>query len=207
MKPTNVLIVGVGGQGIILASEILSDVAVQAGMDVKKSEVHGMSQRGGVVTSHVRFGPEVFSPLITRGSADVILAYESAEGLRWCHQLRKKGTIIINTQRLIPPSALSKNNSYPMDAIDQIRALGHDTIEVDVAEICSELGNPRLGSTVLLGTLSTKLSIPESLWHQVIKQRVPPGTEEINIKAFHRGREVGSFPLAIAGGNKRGVIL
>ena len=190
MKTTNVLIVGVGGQGIILASEILSDVAMQAGMDVKKSEVHGMSQRGGVVTSHVRFGAEVFSPLIPRGSADVILAYESAEGLRWCYQLREKGTIIINTQRLIPPSALFKNNSYPMDAIDQIRALGHNTIEIDVAEICKELGNPRLGSTVLLGTLSTKLTILESLWHQVIKQRVPRGTEEINIKAFQRGRDI-----------------
>jgi indolepyruvate ferredoxin oxidoreductase beta subunit len=190
MKTTNVLIVGVGGQGIILASEILSEVAMQAGMDVKKSEVHGMSQRGGVVTSHVRFGPEVFSPLIPQGSADIILAYESAEGLRWCHQLRKNGTIIINTQRLIPPSALLNNNSYPMDAIERIRTRGYETIEVDVAEICKELGNPRLGSTVLLGTLSTKLSFPETLWYQVIKLWVPRGTEEINIKAFQRGRDV-----------------
>jgi indolepyruvate ferredoxin oxidoreductase beta subunit len=187
---TNVLIVGVGGQGIILASEILSDVAVQAGMDVKKSEVHGMSQRGGIVTSHVRFGPEVFSPLIPRGSADVVLAYEAAEGLRWCHELREGGTIIANTQRLIPPIAMTKEYNYPMDAIEQIRARGVEVIEVDVANICQELGNPRLGSTVLLGTLSTKLSIPDSIWLDIIKKRVPKGTEELNVRAFKRGKEI-----------------
>ena len=190
METTNVLIVGVGGQGIILASEILSDVAMQAGMDVKKSEVHGMSQRGGVVTSHVRFGPEVFSPLIPQGAAHVVLAYEAAEGLRWCHELREGGTIIVNTQRLIPPIAMTKEYDYPMDAVQQIRSRGVDMIGVDVTEICREIGNPRLGSTVLLGTLSTKLSIPESIWLDVIMKRVPKGTEEMNITAFKRGQEM-----------------
>ena len=190
METTNVLIVGVGGQGIILASEILTDVAMQAGMDVKKSEVHGMAQRGGVVSSHVRFGKEVFSPLIPRGSADVVLAYEAAEGLRWCHDVKDGGTVIVNTQRLIPPIAMTKEWDYPMDAIEQIKAQGVDVIGVDVAEICQELGNPRLGSTVLLGTLSTKLSIPDSIWLEVIQRRVPKGTEELNIKAFHRGKEI-----------------
>lgn len=191
MDTTNVLIVGVGGQGIILASEILSDVAMAEGMDVKKSEVHGMAQRGGVVTSHVRFGPEVFSPLIPHGSADVILAYEPAEGLRWCHELKPGGTIIINPQNLIPPIASSKEYDYPVDALAQIRSLGVNVIEVDAAEICEEIGNPKLGSTVLLGTLSTQLSIPESTWLEVIQQRVPKGTEELNVTAFQRGKEVG----------------
>ncbi len=191
MDITNVLIVGVGGQGIILASEILSDVAMVVGMDVKKSEVHGMSQRGGVVTSHVRFGPEVFSPLIPNGSADVILAYESAEGLRWCHELKPDGTIIVNPQRLIPPIALTKEYDYPMDALEQIRSRNVNLIEVDVAGICEEIGNPRLGSTVLLGTLSTQLSIPESTWLEVIQRRVPKGTEELNVTAFQRGKEAG----------------
>jgi len=190
METTNVLIVGVGGQGIILASEILADAAMQAGMDCKKSEVHGMSQRGGVVTSHVRFGKEVFSPLIPRGSAHVILAYEPAEALRWCHQLREGGTIVVNTQRLIPPIAMTKEYDYPMDAIEQIRDRGVDVIVADVADICQELGNPRLGSTVLLGALSTKLLIPDAVWLNVIKKRVPRGTEELNIKAFQRGKEI-----------------
>jgi indolepyruvate ferredoxin oxidoreductase beta subunit len=191
MDTTNVLMVGVGGQGIILASEILSEVAMQAGMDCKKSDVHGMSQRGGVVTTHVRFGKEVFSPLIPQGSADVILAYEAAEGLRWCHELREGGTIIVNTQQLIPPIAMTKEYDYPMDAIEQIRARGVEMIEMDVADICQEIGNPRLGSTVLLGTLSTKLSIPESVWLEVIKRRVPRGTEDLNVIAFKRGQELG----------------
>lgn len=191
METTNVLIVGVGGQGIILASEILSDVAMVEGMDVKKSEVHGMAQRGGVVTSHVRFGAEVFSPLIPRGAADVILAYESAEGLRWCHELKQGGTIIVNPQRLIPPIATSKEYDYPTDALAQIRSLGVNVIEVDVAGICEEIGNPKLGSTVLLGTLSTQLSIPESTWLEVIQRRVPKGTEELNVVAFQRGKEAG----------------
>jgi indolepyruvate ferredoxin oxidoreductase beta subunit len=191
MDTTNVLMVGVGGQGIILASEILSEVAMQAGMDCKKSDVHGMSQRGGVVTTHVRFGKEVFSPLIPQGSADVILAYEAAEGLRWCHELREGGTIIVNNQQLIPPIAMTKEYDYPMDAIEQIRARGVEMIEMDVADICQEIGNPRLGSTVLLGTLSTKLSIPESVWLEVIKRRVPRGTEDLNVIAFKRGQELG----------------
>ena len=191
MDTTNVLMVGVGGQGIILASEILSEVAMHAGMDCKKSEVHGMSQRGGVVTTHVRFGKEVFSPLIPQGAADVILAYEAAEGLRWCHQLRERGTIIINNQRLIPPIAMTKEYDYPMDAIKQIRARGVDMIEVDVADICQEIGNPRLGSTVLLGTLSAKLSIAEAVWLEVIKKRVPRGTEDLNLIAFKRGQGLG----------------
>jgi indolepyruvate ferredoxin oxidoreductase beta subunit len=190
MDTTNVLIVGVGGQGIILASEILSEAAMQCGMDVKKSEVHGMSQRGGVVTSHVRFGKEVFSPLIPRGAADVILAYEAAEGLRWHHQLRQGGAVIVNTQRLIPPIAMTKEYDYPMDAVEQIASKGVELFGVDVAVICREIGNPRLGSTVLLGTLSTRLSIPDSVWLEVIQRRVPKGTEEMNVQAFHRGKEV-----------------
>ena len=191
MDTTNVLIVGVGGQGIILASEILSDVAMAVGMDVKKSEVHGMAQRGGVVTSHVRFGPEVLSPLIPKGSADVIIAYESAEGLRWCHELKPDGTIIVNPQRLIPPIASSKEYDYPIDALEQIRSRNVNLIEVDVTGICQEIGNPKLGSTVLLGTLSTQLSIPESTWLEVIQRRVPKGTEELNVIAFQRGKEAG----------------
>ena len=104
--------------------------------------------------------------------------------------MKEGGTVIVNTQRLIPPIALTKEWDYPMDAIEQIEAQGVEVIAVDVAEICQELGNPRLGSTVLLGTLSTKLSIPDSIWLEVIQRRVPKGTEEVNVSAFHRGKEI-----------------
>ena len=121
-KPTNVLIVGVGGQGVLLASAILSEVALQSGSEVKKSEVHGMSQRGGVVSSHVRFGPKVYSPLIPNGQADVILAFERAEALRWAHELKPDGFMIVNDYKLIPPIAIDPKYVYPEDAIDRLKA-------------------------------------------------------------------------------------
>ena len=119
---TNVLIVGVGGQGVILASEMLSEVALRSGLDVKKSEVHGMSQRGGVVTSHVRFGTKVDSPLIPGGEADVILGFELAESLRWIHELAEGGQLIVNSQRLVPPITATGKFSYPADATRRIKS-------------------------------------------------------------------------------------
>jgi indolepyruvate ferredoxin oxidoreductase beta subunit len=113
--PMNILIVGVGGQGVLLASQILSEAALQAGYDVKKSEVHGMSQRGGVVSSHIRFGKKVHSPLIPNGAADVILAFERAEALRWIHELKPGGAMIVNAQIIIPPIAVDTKYSYPTE--------------------------------------------------------------------------------------------
>jgi indolepyruvate ferredoxin oxidoreductase beta subunit len=185
---TNVLIVGVGGQGVLLASEILCEVAKVMGLDTKKSEVHGMSQRGGVVTSHVRFGKKVHSPLIEEGAADVILAFEVAEGLRWVHYLRPGGTIIVNEQKVIPPITTTGKFSYPVGVEDTIKARVPKTTTIDAYEIGKKLGNTKLVNTILLGVLSNDLDLEESKWLQVIERMAPKGTGEINKKAFSEGR-------------------
>ena len=177
----NVLIVGVGGQGVLLASEILSSVAVEAGLDAKKSEVHGMSQRGGVVSSHVRFGEKVFSPLIKEGEADVILAFEEAEALRWLHFLDKDGDIIVNEYRLVPPIVVTKKLNYPEDPVSIIKSKVNNVKSIDAEAAAREIGNPRLVNTILLGVLSQSIDIDEKVWKD--------GTEDINLQAFVRGRE------------------
>lgn len=187
----NVLIVGVGGQGVLLASELLTAVAVKAGMDAKKSEVHGMAQRGGVVSSHVRFGEKVYSPLIMEGEVDVILAFEKAEAMRWCHWLKKEGTIIINDYRLIPPIASMKGYDYPIDPLQTVKGRVNNVRVIDAARIAESLGNPRLVNTVLLGMLSASLHIEEELWEQVIHAGVPDGTQTLNVEAFKQGRLAG----------------
>ena len=186
---TNVLIVGVGGQGVLLASEILCEVAKVMGLDAKKSEVHGMSQRGGVVTSHVRFGKKVYSPLIPDGEADVILAFEIAEGLRWAGELKEGGTIIVNNQRIVPPIVTTGKFSYP-DGIEKgIREKAEKAIIIDAFDIAAELGNTRLVNTILLGVISNSIDLEEEKWLEVIERMAPKGTGEINKKAFLEGRK------------------
>jgi indolepyruvate ferredoxin oxidoreductase, beta subunit len=187
--PINVLIVGVGGQGVLLASQILSDVVLQSGYDVKKSEVHGMAQRGGVVSSHIRFGKKVYSPLIPNGKADVILAFERAEALRWFHELKPGGSLIVNDQMLIPPIAVDPKYTYPDDALKTLKSKVKKMQVVDAAKIAEGLGNTRLANTVLLGALSTTLDVDIKIWHDVISKRVPKGTSEANLKAFDKGRK------------------
>jgi len=184
----NILIVGVGGQGVLLASEVLSAVAMEAGYDAKKSEVHGMAQRGGVVSSHVRMGEKVYSPLIKEGHADVILAFEQAEALRWVHFLKKDGTIIINDYRLVPPIASMKGFDYPDDPVGSVKKRVSRTKVIDAVSIADKLGNPRLVNTILLGILSNSLDIPVKVWEKVISERVPKGTEALNAEAFTAGR-------------------
>ena len=186
---TNVLIVGVGGQGVLLASEILCEVAKVLGLDAKKSEVHGMSQRGGVVTSHVRFGKKVRSPLIPDGAADVILAFEIAEGLRWAGELKAGGTMIVNNQRIIPPIVSTGKFSYPGELEEKIREKTEKTIIIDAFDIASKLGNTRLVNTILLGVMSNSIDLEEEKWLEVIERMAPKGTGEINKKAFLEGRK------------------
>ncbi len=185
----NVLIVGVGGQGVLLASGILSEVALRAGLEVKKSEVHGMSQRGGVVSSHVRFGPKVYSPLIPNGKADVILAFERAEALRWAHELKDDGFMIVNDHKMVPPIAVDPKYVYPDDAVEQLKSRVKNLKVVHAADISETLGNPRLANTVLLGALSRTLDFDENIWREVIARRVPKHTVELNQKAFEEGRK------------------
>jgi len=186
---TNVLIVGVGGQGVLLASEILCEVAKVLGLDAKKSEVHGMSQRGGVVTSHVRFGKKVYSPLIPDGGADVILAFEIAEGLRWAGELKAGGTIIVNNQRIVPPIVSTGKFSYPDELEKKIREKVEKAIIIDAFDIASKLGNTRLVNTILLGVISNSIDLEEEKWLEVIERMAPKGTGEINKKAFLEGRQ------------------
>ena len=188
----NILIVGVGGQGILLASELLCEVAFLSGRDVKKSEVHGMAQRGGVVSSHVRIGDRVYSPLIPAGQADILLSFEQAESKRWIHFVKPGGQVIVNTRKLIPPVAFMRSMQYPEDPIGDIRSHHVQVIAVSATEMAESLGNIRVANIILLGVLSRFIRLPVGRWEQGIRNRVPPGTETINLKAFHTGRSFNS---------------
>ncbi len=186
---TNILIVGVGGQGVILASEILSAVAIKTGYDVKKSEVHGMAQRGGVVTSHVKYGPQVFSPLIQQGKVDVLLSFEGAEALRWLGFLKPEGRTIVNLQEIIPPIVSTGLAEYPKNAKQYLAENTKDPILLDAYVLAQNLGNPRLVNTILLGALSTIIDLPLRHWRRSIGESVPPAFKDLNLKAFEEGRK------------------
>lgn len=190
-KAYSILIVGVGGQGVLLASELISEAAMRSGFDVKKSEVHGMSQRGGVVSSHVRIAPRVYSPTIQYGQADVVMAFEQAEGLRAVDWLKKDGVMITSTTKLVPAIVTSnKKLSYPSDPIGKMRELGANLIAIEADKIAAELGNPRLVNTILLGALSNYLPFDQAMWDEVIKAKVKERFIDINLKALARGREI-----------------
>lgn len=186
----NILIVGVGGQGVILASDILSEVAMASGLDVKKSEVHGMAQRGGIVSSHVRFGKKVNSPLIPKGEADVLLSFELAEALRWLGFLKPGGRVIVNSQKVVPPIVSTGLAKYPEEAQETLKRSAGDPIVVDALSIAEQLGNPRLVNTILLGMTSRLLELPESNWKKVVSERVPKAFKELNLKAFEKGKSL-----------------
>ena len=186
-----ILIVGVGGQGVLLASEILCEVAMGAGFDVKKSEVHGMSQRGGVVSSHVKIAPKVYSPTIEYGQADVLISFEQAEGLRALDWMRKDGVAIVSTTAMVPAIVTSsKLFSYPDDAVATMKQKTDSVIAVEADRIACELGNPRLVNTILLGVLSTHMSFDAELWLEAIRKRVKERFVDINLKAFEHGRQL-----------------
>lgn len=187
----NILIVGVGGQGVLLASEILSEVAMTHGLDVKKSEVHGMAQRGGVVTSHVKIAPKVYSPTIEYGQADALIAFEQAEGLRAIDGMKKDGVAIVSTTKLVPAIVTSsKQFDYPDDPVGEMKKKADRVIDVQADKLAGELGNPRLVNTIMLGVLSNFLPFEESLWKKVIEGRVKEKFVPINITAFEAGRQI-----------------
>jgi indolepyruvate ferredoxin oxidoreductase, beta subunit len=188
----NFLLAGVGGQGTILASDVLSEVALAAGFDVKKSEVHGMAQRGGSVNTHVRWNAErVYSPLIGLGEADVLLVFEEAEALRYAEYLKPGGAAIVNRQTIEPITVTSGGAHYPTE--QEVRDLYSDLAGrfhlIPGSAIAEEMGNARAANVVLLGALSTLLDVPVETWLEVIEGRVPPKYVELNRQAFLRGRE------------------
>ncbi|MBT6427597.1 MAG: 4Fe-4S binding protein [Rhodospirillaceae bacterium] len=195
----NVLIVGVGGQGVIMISKVLALLCQTQGLQVKQSEVHGMAKRGGVVFSHVRFGAKagdpVWSPTIPMGEADVLIAMEWAEGVRWLPFLRADtGVFIADTQQVIPPFACRNRDffaepAYATETPSEIVGQVSDGFALDAGRMAEELGNARAANTILLGTLSASLDFPLDDWLSVLNQFVPKGTEEINRRAFLLGRD------------------
>ena len=192
--PTNVLIVGVGGQGVIMVSKVLAILCQRHGHEVKQSEVHGMAKRGGAVFSHVRFGEKVWSPTIPEGEADILVALEWAEGLRWINYLRPTGTFIADCQKIVPPFACRNRGrgaeaSYAPQTPEEIIEQVHAGYAIDAMGMAANLGNDKAANTVLLGALSTGLGFPVEDWLEVIRQMVPPASVEINERAFVMGRD------------------
>jgi len=187
-KVTNILLVGVGGQGIILASEIMSDVFLKAGFDVKKSEVHGMAQRGGSVSTHVRFGSKVFSPLIKEGEVDIFMAFEELEALRFFCYLSPHPTILYNEQRLNPPSVSLGNEAYPEKISEVLSRRAKLFKNIPGRELALQAGDGRAVNIVMLGALCSILSIAENLWTDDILRRLPPKAGPTNLEAFRLGR-------------------
>jgi len=186
----NILLVGVGGQGILLASEILSETFMLAGYDVKKSEIHGMSQRGGSVVSHVRYGSEVFSPIVPEGEGDILFGFELLETCRYLSLLKKGATVIANDLCIPPPSVLSGKDIYPEGLTEKIGSLFPDFLLFDGLKLATEAGNPRAANTALLGAVSRRLDIPEEFWMKAMAKMVPPKAIEVNRKAFLAGRKL-----------------
>ncbi|MCD6486364.1 MAG: indolepyruvate oxidoreductase subunit beta [Syntrophobacterales bacterium] len=186
----SVLLVGVGGQGTIMASDILSAVMINAGFDVKKSEVHGMAQRGGSVSSHVRFGPKVYSPLAGKGDVSILVSFEKLETLRYLEYLKPDGKVIINNEEIYPPSVNLGEALYPGDAIDFIKNHFKDVKVVDATAMALRSGDKRMANTVILGVLSSCLDIEVDIWEDVLKESFPSKILEGNINAFSLGRGV-----------------
>jgi len=185
---TNILLVGVGGQGILLASEILSEAAMLAGFDVKKSEIHGMSQRGGSVVSHVRYSSEVFSPIVPEGEGDILFGFELMETCRSLPLIRPGGTVVANDLQIAPPAVLMGQESYPAGLVERIQFLFPDFLLLDGQKLARDAGNARAANTVLLGAVSRRLAIAEEFWMRALEKMVPPKALEVNKKAFLVGR-------------------
>jgi indolepyruvate ferredoxin oxidoreductase, beta subunit len=194
MKPLDFVIVGVGGQGIVLASDIICQAGLAAGYDVKKTDVHGMAQRGGSVVSHVRLAEKVFSPVVATGAAHYLLAFEKLEACRWLGFLRCDGVAIVNDEK-IPTLALNSFlTKYPSD-----ETMGHllathaaEVSLVPAAALARQIGNPRVANVILLGRLSRYLELPKPAWHEAIRERVPARFLVPNLSAFALGRSSGA---------------
>ena len=187
MSVKSIMIVGVGGQGTLLSSRLLGSILVEQGFDVKVSEVHGMSQRGGSVVTYVRYGDKVNSPIVTEGEADIILAFEQLEAARWLPFLKKGGKIIVNTQTIDPMSVVMGNAEYPMSVLDDIEKAGAEIERVDALGKAVEAGTSKAVNVVLIGVLAKYTDFPIEAWHKAIEDTVPAKFKELNIKAFNLG--------------------
>lgn len=189
---TNILVAGIGGQGVMTATEILAQAAMAQGYDVKKTEVAGMAQRGGLVNSHLRFGRKVLSPVIPSGQAKVLLAFEAAEGWRWCKEVVPGGLVLINDSRLPPPVVSAGLFAYPEDPVGDVRRAGYDVHAFDAAAIARDLGEIRLINTIMLGAIADHLPFPAEVVREQILSRFKARKPELlalNERAFEAGRQ------------------
>lgn len=188
-KTKNIMIVGVGGQGTLLTSRVLGKIILTAGYDVKLSEVHGMAQRGGSVVTFVRFGKKVYEPIVEQGQADVLIAFEKLEALRYIHYLKEDGVLILNDQRIDPMPVIIGAASYPENIVENLEAEYH-VEKVDALSVAKELGNTKVFNTIVLGLVAKHLPFTKEQWLQVIESTVPPKTISINQEAFLKGYEM-----------------
>lgn len=182
----NIMIVGVGGQGTLLTSRILGGLAIQAGYDVKISEVHGMAQRGGSVVTYVRYGKSVAEPIVEEGQADVLIAFERMEALRYAHFLKKDGVLIINDQRIDPMTVVTGAASYPENIIENL-SKQYRVVSINAMEEAIKLGNTKVFNTIILGVTAKNMDFDKELWTKVIEATVPPKTIAMNLQAFEKG--------------------
>lgn len=187
MNNLNIMIVGVGGQGTLLASRILGTVGMKKSYDVKVSEVHGMSQRGGSVVTYVKIGEKVYSPLIEKGEADIIMAFEQLEALRWIDYLKENGTLITNEQKINPMPVIIGKTKYPEGLIRRLKENYPGTISVDALSIAKQCGNIKVVNLVLIGVLANRTDIEKDIWLEAINETVPEKFHEVNLKAFEAG--------------------
>ncbi len=183
----NILISAVGGQGALLASRIFGSLAGKIGQDIKLSEVHGMSQRGGSVVTHVRMGEKVNSPVVEKGTADFIMAFEQLEGARYVDWLKKDGTLIVNTQQIDPMPVVSGAVKYPGDIVGELSQLSIKLYSVDAVELATQAGNVKTANIILVGILASITDIPKEMWEEAIQETVPERFVEENLKAFELG--------------------
>lgn len=183
----SIMFVGVGGQGTLLASKLFGYVLLKHGFDVKVSEVHGMSQRGGSVVTYVRYGDKVFSPMVPMGGADIIVAFEQLEALRWISNLKLDGEIIINTQKIMPMPVVTGAAKYPENIIEDIKAKGAKVLAVDALELATKAGNKKAVNVVLIGVMAKKLGLDKQDFFEAIDELVAPKIRDMNKTAFSLG--------------------
>ena len=188
METKNIIIVGVGGQGSLLASKILGQLLLSEGYDVKVSEVHGMSQRGGSVITYVRFGDKVYSPVVDKGEADFIVSFEILETARWISYLKPNGQIVTNTQQIDPMPVIIGAATYPENLVEKMRAKGFKVDAMDCLSLARKAGSQKAVNIVLLGRLSHYFDIPQDAWQAALKACVPEKFLELNKKAFELGK-------------------
>ena len=185
----NILFCGVGGQGILLASEVTAYSLLAAGMEAKKSEVHGMAQRGGSVTAQLRYGSKVYSPLISPGEADIVVAFEMVEAVRYLPYMHNDSKVIVNTHRIYPPAVATGKMTYPENVLDELKKRDIHVRELDAFEIASGVGEVRAVNIVMVGVLSTYLPVAEQVFLDVLQERIPERFREVNLRAFQEGRK------------------